>query len=61
MEKILTPYGGRLVFTMPGENKLVVDLKDKEKTRHKKKMVTGMILENSNNIGKHGRINIMGA
>ena len=37
MEKILTPYGGRLVFTMPGENKLIVHLKDKEKIRHRKR------------------------
>ncbi|CAC5411436.1 CHS1 [Mytilus coruscus] len=36
-DKLATPYGGRLVWTFPGENKLVVHLKDKEKIRHKKR------------------------
>ncbi|XP_052098915.1 chitin synthase chs-2-like [Mytilus californianus] len=36
-DKLATPYGGRLVWTLPGENKLVVHLKDKEKIRHKKR------------------------
>lgn len=35
--KYSTPYGGRLEYTMPGENKLYVHLKDKEKIRHKKR------------------------
>lgn len=36
-DKIATPYGGRLIWTLPGENKLVVHLKDKDKIRHKKR------------------------
>ncbi|KAK6623467.1 hypothetical protein RUM43_009319 [Polyplax serrata] len=35
--KYSTPYGGRLEYTMPGENKLYVHLKDKDKIRHKKR------------------------
>ncbi|XP_023222883.1 uncharacterized protein LOC111624303 isoform X2 [Centruroides sculpturatus] len=34
---IPTPYGGRLVWMMPGSNKLIVHLKDKSKIRHKKR------------------------
>ncbi|OQR69616.1 hypothetical protein BIW11_04334 [Tropilaelaps mercedesae] len=33
-KKIPTPYGGRLVWTMPGKNKFIVHLKDKNKIRH---------------------------
>ncbi|KAJ9577214.1 hypothetical protein L9F63_006188, partial [Diploptera punctata] len=35
--KYPTPYGGRLVWTLPGKTKLVVHLKDKDKIRHKKR------------------------
>ncbi|ESO13172.1 hypothetical protein HELRODRAFT_63069 [Helobdella robusta] len=35
--KYPTPYGGRLEWTLPGENKLVVHLKDSAKIRHKKR------------------------
>ncbi|XP_012535392.1 chitin synthase chs-2 [Monomorium pharaonis] len=35
--KYPTPYGGRLVWTLPGETKLVVHLKDKNKIRHRKR------------------------
>lgn len=33
----MTPYGGRLEWELPGENKLIVHLKDKDKIRHKKR------------------------
>ena len=36
-ERIPTPYGGRLVWTCPGGNKIVAHLKDKVKIRHKKR------------------------
>lgn len=36
-QKYVTPYGGRLEWKLPGENKLVVHLKDKDKIRHKKR------------------------
>ena len=35
--KYSTPYGGRLVWTLPGETKIVCHLKDKDKIRHKKR------------------------
>lgn len=35
--KYPTPYGGRLEYTMPCENKLYVHLKNKDKVRHKKR------------------------
>ena len=35
--KMHTPYGGRLVWTMPGGNKLVAHLKDNSKIRNKKR------------------------
>ncbi|XP_055344655.1 chitin synthase chs-2-like [Paramacrobiotus metropolitanus] len=35
--KIPTPYGGRLVWTMPGKNTLVVHLKDTAKIRQRKR------------------------
>ncbi|XP_071565926.1 chitin synthase chs-2 isoform X3 [Temnothorax nylanderi] len=35
--KYPTPYGGRLVWTLPGKTKLVVHLKDKNKIRHRKR------------------------
>lgn len=36
-KKYPTPYGGRLEWQMPGQNKLIVHLKDKSKIRHKKR------------------------
>ncbi|KAL0119961.1 hypothetical protein PUN28_007970 [Cardiocondyla obscurior] len=35
--KYPTPYGGRLVWVLPGKNKLIVHLKDKNKIRHRKR------------------------
>ena len=35
--KVLTPYGGRLIFKLPGGSNLVVHLKDKSKIRNKKR------------------------
>lgn len=35
--KIVTPYGGRLIWTLPGRTKMVAHLKDKNKIRHKKR------------------------
>ncbi|BFY98509.1 hypothetical protein BsWGS_01548 [Bradybaena similaris] len=35
--KIPTPYGGRLVWKLPGENLLIAHIKDKNKIRHKKR------------------------
>ncbi|XP_071166727.1 chitin synthase chs-2-like [Mytilus edulis] len=32
-----TPYGGRLIWRLPGGTKLIAHLKDKHKTRHKKR------------------------
>jgi chitin synthase len=32
-----TPYGGRLVWTLPGQTKIICHLKDKNKIRHKKR------------------------
>ncbi|KAK3089453.1 hypothetical protein FSP39_003735 [Pinctada imbricata] len=36
-QKYVTPYGGRLEWTLPGQNKLIAHLKDKDKIRHKKR------------------------
>ncbi|PSN55453.1 hypothetical protein C0J52_05692 [Blattella germanica] len=36
-KKYPTPYGGRLVWTLPGKTRLIVHLKDKDKIRHKKR------------------------
>ncbi|KAK7069529.1 chitin synthase I, partial [Halocaridina rubra] len=36
-KKFPTPYGGRLVWTLPGKTKIIVHLKDKSKIRHKKR------------------------
>nr|ACD10533.1 chitin synthase 1b [Ectropis obliqua] len=36
-KKYPTPYGGRLVWTLPGKNKLICHLKDKFKIRHRKR------------------------
>jgi chitin synthase len=35
--RVPTPYGGRLVWIMPGNNKIIVHLKDREKIRHRKR------------------------
>ncbi|XP_067941375.1 chitin synthase chs-2-like [Watersipora subatra] len=35
--KVATPYGGKLIYTLPGENTMVVHLKDKNKIRHRKR------------------------
>jgi chitin synthase len=32
-----TPYGGRLVWTLPGKTKMIAHLKNKDKIRHKKR------------------------
>jgi chitin synthase len=32
-----TPYGGRLVWVLPGQTKIICHLKDKNKIRHKKR------------------------
>ena len=36
-KKVPTPYGGRLIYILPGKTKLIVHLKDKMKIRHKKR------------------------
>ena len=35
--KIDTPYGGKLIWRLPGGNKLIAHLKDKAKIRHRKR------------------------
>jgi chitin synthase len=35
--KFPTPYGGRLVYTLPGKTKMFIHLKDKSMIRHKKR------------------------
>ncbi|XP_076622965.1 chitin synthase chs-2 [Colletes latitarsis] len=35
--KCPTPYGGQLVWTLPGKTRLIVHLKDKNKIRHRKR------------------------
>ncbi|KAL4227394.1 hypothetical protein ACF0H5_012837 [Mactra antiquata] len=35
--KYVTPYGGRLVWIMPGHTKMIVHIKDKNKIRHRKR------------------------
>lgn len=36
-KKYPTPYGGKLVWTLPGKNKMICHLKDKSKIRHRKR------------------------
>ena len=36
-KRILTPYGGRLEWILPGRSKLFLHLKDKNKIRHRKR------------------------
>ncbi|KAH9515260.1 hypothetical protein Btru_014017 [Bulinus truncatus] len=42
--KVVTPYGGRLIWTMPGQTQMVVHLKDKNKIRHRKRWSQCMYL-----------------
>ena len=35
--KIPTPYGGRLAWLLPGKNRFIVHMKDKNLIRHKKR------------------------
>ncbi|XP_017480643.1 PREDICTED: uncharacterized protein LOC108369929 isoform X2 [Rhagoletis zephyria] len=35
--KTETPYGGRLIWTLPGRSKMIAHLKNKDKIRHKKR------------------------
>ncbi|KAK6165560.1 hypothetical protein SNE40_022466 [Patella caerulea] len=42
--KIPTPYGGRLIWTLPGGNTLTAHLKDKTKIRHRKRWSQVMYL-----------------
>ena len=37
MTRMVTPYGGRLEWTLPGTTKIICHLKDKAKIRHKKR------------------------
>ncbi|XP_058798474.1 chitin synthase chs-2 [Phymastichus coffea] len=36
-KKVPTPYGGRLMWTLPGKTKMIAHLKDKSKIRHRKR------------------------
>lgn len=36
-KKIITPYGGRLVWKLPGQTNMIAHLKDKKKIRAKKR------------------------
>lgn len=36
-KRIPTPYGGRLVWTLPGKTRIIAHLKNKDKIRHKKR------------------------
>ena len=36
-KKVATPYGGRLIWTLPGGNQLIAHLKDKAVIRHRKR------------------------
>ena len=36
-KKYPTPYGGRLVWTLPGKTKIIAHLKDKQKIRNRKR------------------------
>ena len=35
--KMATPYGGRLIWTLPGDTQIIAHLKDKRQIRHKKR------------------------
>ncbi|CAJ0581649.1 unnamed protein product, partial [Mesorhabditis spiculigera] len=43
-KKIKTPYGGKLSYILPGKNKMVVHMKDKNKIRHRKRWSQVMYL-----------------
>ena len=63
--KIPTPYGGRLVWLLPGKNRLIVHMKDKNLIRHKKRWSQVMYMyyllsfkllrrkSNSHNVSQH--------
>ena len=52
--KIPTPYGGRLIWKLPGGNNLVVHLKDKLKIRLKKRWSQVELNDTfENNLFKH--------
>ena len=36
-KKMPTPYGGRLIYTLPGKTLMIIHMKDKAKIRHKKR------------------------
>lgn len=36
-KKLITPYGGQLIWTLPGQTKMYAHLKDKAKIRSKKR------------------------
>lgn len=36
-KKFPTPYGGRLIWTLPGKTRMICHLKDKSKIRHRKR------------------------
>ena len=36
-KKVPCPYGGRLIYTLPGKTKMIIHMKDKNKIRHKKR------------------------
>lgn len=42
-DMIPTPYGGRLIWTLPGKNKLIAHMKDKTLIRHRKRWSQVMI------------------
>lgn len=43
-KKVKTPYGGRFVYILPGKNRLIIHLKDKNKIRHRKRWSQVMYL-----------------
>uniref|UniRef100_A0A0N5BY92 chitin synthase n=1 Tax=Strongyloides papillosus TaxID=174720 RepID=A0A0N5BY92_STREA len=43
-KKTSTPYGGRITYTLPGKNRLLVHLKDNNKIRHRKRWSQVMYL-----------------
>lgn len=47
-KKYPTPYGGRLVWTLPGKTKMIAHLKDKSKIRHRKRWSQVTFVQNKN-------------
>ncbi|KAF8362093.1 chs-2 [Pristionchus pacificus] len=43
-KKVKTPYGGRFVYILPGKNRLIIHLKDKNRIRHRKRWSQVMYL-----------------